>query len=135
MDILRDYQRNRVDIVDKDGHLFRPGLYGKVKRQGDVFIGDNQRGETVYWDAKGGRFYQRMPTFEQLGRFAVARIGTQVYMRYSGVEAGVQRQDIKKVMRLWGFITFFVFTRCTRGAWELRRGCRASGLPPIACRR
>ena len=74
--------KNRVDIVDKDGHLFRPGLYGKVKRQGDVFIGDNQRGETVYWDAKGGRFYQRMPTFEQLGRFAVARIGGQVYMRY-----------------------------------------------------
>ena len=109
MDILRDYQRNRVDIVDKDGHLFRPGLYGKVKRQGDVFIGDNQRGETVYWDAKGGRFYQRMPTFEQLGRFAVVRIGAQVYMRYSGVEAGVQRQDIKKSDEALGLHHFFCF--------------------------
>ena len=73
--------RNRVDIIDMEGHVMRPGLYGNVRTDGDVFIGTDGQGRTDYWDAKGGRHYREKPTFERIERFEVARIGEQMYMR------------------------------------------------------
>ena len=73
--------RNRVDIIGMDGRVMRPGIYGNVRQQGDVFIGQDITGRTDYWDAKGGRHYRSMPKFERIQRFEVARIGEQVYMR------------------------------------------------------
>lgn len=73
--------KNRVDIIDMDGHVLRPGLYGNVHRDEDIFIGKDITGRTDYWDAKGGRHYHVKPTFDRIERFEVARVGEQVYMR------------------------------------------------------
>ena len=73
--------KNRVDIVDMEGKVLKPGLYGNVKLEGDVFIGQDIHGRKLYWDAKGGRYYDSMPKFEQIMRLEVARVGEQVYMR------------------------------------------------------
>lgn len=53
--------KNRVDIVDMEGRLMRPGLYGPVKNEGDVFVGTDSAGKTDYWDAKGDDTTGRCP--------------------------------------------------------------------------
>ena len=73
--------KNRVDIIDDQGHVMKPGLYGQVHRENDLFIGEDINGRKDYWDAKGGRHYRQMPTFERINRFEVARVGEQIYMR------------------------------------------------------
>ena len=73
--------RNRLALIDMQGHDMKPGLYGNVRKEGDVFIGKTSDGVTVYWDAKGGRKYQSMPTFKRIKRFEVAMVGNQLYMR------------------------------------------------------
>ena len=73
--------KNKVTVIDRQGRDLKPGLYGKVSQEGDVFIGQNVRGERVYWDAKGGRQYETMPQFGSIYRFEVARTGEQIYMR------------------------------------------------------
>ena len=75
--------KNKVTVVDMDGHVLNPGLYGNVKLEGDVFIGQDIQGRPLYWDSKGGRYYKSMPKFEQLMRLEVARVGEEVYMRQS----------------------------------------------------
>lgn len=73
--------KNRVDIIDDQGRVMKPGLYGQVHRENDLFIGEDINGRKDYWDAKGGRHYRQMPTFERINRFEVARVGEQIYMR------------------------------------------------------
>ncbi len=73
--------RNRVEIIDADGHVMKPGLYGNVHREQDIFIGQDITGRTDYWDAKGGRHYRVKPTFDRIAGIEVARVGEQVYMR------------------------------------------------------
>jgi len=78
--------KNRVDIIGMDGRVMRPGIYGSVKQDHDVFIGQDINGRADYWDAKGGRHYKSMPTFERIQRFEVAIDGEQIYMRQSSKE-------------------------------------------------
>ena len=78
--------KNRVDIIGMDGRVMRPGIYGSVRQEHDVFIGQDINGRTDYWDAKGGRHYKSMPTFERIKRFEVAIDGEQIYMRQSSKE-------------------------------------------------
>ena len=72
---------NRIALIDMEGRDMKPDLYGNVKREGDVFIGNSANGRIVYWDAKGGRQYQSMPTFGHIRGFEVAMVGNQLYMR------------------------------------------------------
>ena len=78
--------KNRVDIIGMDGRVMRPGIYGSVKQDHDAFIGQDINGRADYWDAKGGRHYKSMPTFERIQRFEVAIDGEQIYMRQSSKE-------------------------------------------------
>ena len=73
--------KNRVDIVDMEGRLMRPGLYGPVKNEGDVFVGTDSAGKMDYWDAKGGRHYRQMPRFERIRRLELAQDGNRIYRR------------------------------------------------------
>ena len=60
-------------MIDQQGRDLKPGLYGKVKQDGDIFVGERLDGKTAYWDAKGGRMYDMMPQFERIDRFEVAK--------------------------------------------------------------
>ena len=73
--------RNRMALMDMQGCDMRPELYGKGRKEGDVFIGNTASGTTVYWDAKGGRQYRSMPTFGHIRNFEVAMVGDKLYMR------------------------------------------------------
>ena len=88
--------KNRVDIVDMDGHLMRPGLYGTVKNEGDVFVGTDSTGKTDYWDARGGRHYRQMPRFERIRRLELAQDGNRIYRRklLKGWEQPFSESDI-----------------------------------------
>ena len=73
--------KGKVTIIDREGRDLQPGLYGRVKQTGDVFVGTDQQGLTTYWDAKGGRRYHQMPEFERIRRFEVAKTGDLLFLR------------------------------------------------------
>jgi len=120
--------RNRVDIIDMEGHVMKPGLYGNVKMEGDVFIGEDSRGRRDYWDAKGGRHYGSMPQFGRILRFEVARDGEQIYMRQ--LEKGWEKPFTKDSVLLHERYVIMgnklIFLDDTRKAYEIcgyERGC------------
>ena len=75
--------KSRVTVIDEQGRDLKPGLYGNVRQEGDVFIGQDVKGTVTYWDAKGGRCYPSMPQFGRIFRFEVARTGKDIYIRNS----------------------------------------------------
>lgn len=75
--------KNKVTVIDDKGRDLRSELYGKVRQEGDVFIGQDVTGKMTFWDAKGGRRYLTMPHFEHIMRFEVARTGDQLRLRKS----------------------------------------------------
>ncbi|MBQ8656572.1 MAG: DEAD/DEAH box helicase [Prevotella sp.] len=122
--------KSKVTVIDEHGHDLRAGLYGKVRQDGDIFIGQDVQGHTVYWDAKGGRSYQMMPHFERIRRFEVARTGEQLQMRQSmkGWEASfamssvylndyftimgnilIYQNDIRKSYKIRGYEPGFIY--------------------------
>ena len=72
---------NRVEIIDATGHVMKPGLYGNVHREQDIFVGHDISGHTDYWDPKGGRHYNIRPTFDRIAGIEIARVGEQIYIR------------------------------------------------------
>ena len=87
---------NKVAVIDQNGRDLKPGLYGKVEQEGDIFIGTALDGRTVYWDAKGGRMYDIMPQFERIQRFEVAKAGHEMFLRKSlkGFEKPFRQENV-----------------------------------------
>ena len=88
--------KNKVTVIDLKGRDLKPGLYGKVKQEGDIFVGERLDGKTAYWDAKGGRMYDMMPQFERIDRFEVAKAGREMFLRKSmkGWERPFSRENV-----------------------------------------
>ena len=88
--------KNKVTVIDQKGRDLKPGLYGKVKQEGDIFVGERLDGKTAYWDAKGGRMYDMMPQFERIDRFEVAKAGREMFLRKSmkGWERPFSRENV-----------------------------------------
>ncbi len=88
--------KNKVTVIDQKGRDLKPGLYGKVKQEGDIFVGERLDGKTAYWDAKGGRMYDMMPQFERIDRFEVAKAGREMFLRKSmkGLERPFSRENV-----------------------------------------
>jgi len=88
--------KNKVTVIDQKGRDLKPGLYGKVKQEGDIFVGARLDGKTVYWDAKGGRMYDMMPQFERIDRFEVAKAGREMFLRKSmkGLERPFSQENV-----------------------------------------
>ena len=88
--------KNKVTVIDQKGRDLKPGLYGKVKQDGDIFVGERLDGKTAYWDAKGGRMYDMMPQFERIDRFEVAKAGREMFLRKSmkGWERPFSRENV-----------------------------------------
>ena len=87
---------NKVAVVDRNGRDLKPGLYGKVEQEGDIFVGTALDGRTVYWDAKGGRMYDIMPQFERIQRFEVAKAGHEMFLRkcLKGFERPFRQENV-----------------------------------------
>lgn len=87
---------NKVAVVDQNGRDLKPGLYGKVEQEGDIFKGTALDGRTVYWDAKGGRMYDIMPQFERIQRFEVAKAGHDMFLRkcLKGFERPFRQENV-----------------------------------------
>ena len=87
---------NKVAVVDQNGRDLKPGLYGKVEQEGDIFKGTSLDGRTVYWDAKGGRMYDIMPQFERIQRFEVAKAGHDMFLRkcLKGFERPFRQENV-----------------------------------------
>ena len=87
---------NKVAVVDQNGRDLKPGLYGKVEQEGDIFKGTALDGRTVYWDAKGGRMYDIMPQFERIQRFEVAKAGHEMFLRkcLKGFERPFRQENV-----------------------------------------
>lgn len=87
---------NKVAVVDRNGRDLKPGLYGKVEQEGDIFKGTSLDGRTVYWDAKGGRMYDIMPQFERIQRFEVAKAGHDMFLRkcLKGFERPFRQENV-----------------------------------------
>ena len=87
---------NKVAVIDQNGRDLKPGLYGKVEQEGDIFVGTALNGRTVYWDAKGGRMYDIMPQFERIQRFEVAKAGHEMFLRKSlkGFEKPFRQENV-----------------------------------------
>lgn len=87
---------NKVAVVDQNGRDLKPGLYGKVEQEGDIFKGTALDGRTVYWDAKGGRMYDIMPQFERIQRFEVAKAGHDMFLRkcLKGFELPFRQENV-----------------------------------------
>ena len=114
--------KNRVDIIGMDGRVMRPGIYGSVKQDHDVFIGQDINGRADYWDAKGGRHYKSMPTFERIQRFEVAIDGEQIYMRQSSKEWDKPFAKDNVLVREKDYVIFgnkLVFLNDTRHVYEV----------------
>jgi len=88
--------KNKVTVIDQKGRDLKPGLYGKVKQEGDIFVGERLDGKTAYWDAKGGRMYDMMPQFERIDRFEVAKAGREMFLRKSmkGLERPFSQENV-----------------------------------------
>ena len=88
--------KNKVTVIDQKGRDLKPGLYGKVQQEGDIFVGTRLDGKTAYWDAKGGRMYDMMPQFERIDRFEVAKAGREMFLRKSmkGWERPFSRENV-----------------------------------------
>ena len=88
--------KNKVTVIDQKGRDLKPGLYGKVKQDGDIFVGERLDGKKAYWDAKGGRMYDMMPQFERIDRFEVAKAGREMFLRKSmkGWERPFSRENV-----------------------------------------
>ena len=88
--------KNKVTVIDLKGRDLKPGLYGKVQQEGDIFVGTRLDGKTAYWDAKGGRMYDMMPQFERIDRFEVAKAGREMFLRKSmkGWERPFSRENV-----------------------------------------
>ena len=88
--------KNKVTVIDQKGRDLKPGLYGKVKQEGDIFVGERLDGKKAYWDAKGGRMYDMMPQFERIDRFEVAKAGREMFLRKSmkGWERPFSRENV-----------------------------------------
>ena len=88
--------KNKVTVIDQKGRDLKPGLYGKVKQEGDIFVGARLDGKTAYWDAKGGRMYDMMPQFERIDRFEVAKAGREMFLRKSmkGLERPFSQENV-----------------------------------------
>lgn len=88
--------KNKVTVIDQKGRDLKPGLYGKVKQDGDIFVGERLDGKTAYWDAKGGRMYDMMPQFERIDRFEVAKAGREMFLRKSmkGLERPFSQENV-----------------------------------------
>ena len=88
--------KNKVTVIDLKGRDLKPGLYGKVQQEGDIFVGTRLDGKTAYWDAKGGRMYDMMPQFERIERFEVAKAGREMFLRKSmkGWERPFSRENV-----------------------------------------
>ena len=88
--------KNKVTVIDLKGRDLKPGLYGKVQQEGDIFVGERLDGKTAYWDAKGGRMYDMMPQFERIDRFEVAKAGREMFLRKSmkGWERPFSRENV-----------------------------------------
>ena len=88
--------KNKVTVIDLKGRDLKPGLYGKVKQDGDIFVGERLDGKKAYWDAKGGRMYDMMPQFERIDRFEVAKAGREMFLRKSmkGWERPFSRENV-----------------------------------------
>ena len=87
---------NKVAVIDQNGRDLKPGLYGKVEQEGDIFVGTALNGRTVYWDAKGGRMYDIMPQFERIQRFEVAKAGHEMFLRkpLKGFERPFRQENV-----------------------------------------
>ena len=87
---------NKVAVIDQNGRDLKPGLYGKVEQEGDIFVGTALNGRTVYWDAKGGRMYDIMPQFERIQRFEVAKAGHEMFLRkpLKGFEKPFRQENV-----------------------------------------
>lgn len=57
----------KTTVIDRQGMDLQMALYGEVKREGDVFIGQNRQGEPCYWDGQGREYYKEMPVFKRCG--------------------------------------------------------------------
>ena len=88
--------KEKVLVIDCNGRTLKPGLYGNVRQEDDVFVGKDQRGLTAYWDAKGGRTYAAMPSFVHVRGIEMARVGKQLYLRQNiaGTEKSFQQHDV-----------------------------------------
>ncbi len=72
---------SKTTVVDESGKDLKASLYGSVKQDGDVFQAEDVKGQTIYWDAKGGRSYRRKPEFSRIQRYEIAKEGQQYHLR------------------------------------------------------
>ena len=73
--------KSRVTVLDKTGMNMKANLYGKVRRENGVFIGQSLEGRTVYWDAVSDRYYRQKPEFMEVNNISVVRVGDKCYLR------------------------------------------------------
>lgn len=72
---------NKRTIIDHEGKDLKAALYGQVEQHGDFFKGKDISGQTIYWDAKGGRSYPTLPQIIRAGRLELLKLGERYRLR------------------------------------------------------
>ena len=74
---------NRQTVIGEDGRDQNLRIYGKAEQQEDYIVYNDETGQQLWWDGKGGRNYTHRPGFEQIGGFDVVKDGSQYMLRKS----------------------------------------------------
>ncbi len=74
---------NRSTVIGEDGRDQNLKIFGKAEQQEDYIVYNDETGQQLWWDGKGGRNYTHRPGFEQIGGFDVVKDGSQYMLRKS----------------------------------------------------
>lgn len=120
-----DVFRCKKTIIDEQGYDLHACLYGRVEQLGDFFKAKDIAGKTIYWDAKGGRYYAELPEVVRVGRFEMVKTGGKYMLRqmvkdlnfaiskediYIGSQLTIMRDmvivrlDLKNPYRIYGYL-------------------------------